>query len=150
MAKRYRSLLWMFLFFFSFGCGDESDVTEASLCPRFEEWVGEGCRPVEIIGVEEREFSFSRAGLTLHGTLTLPVTEGDYRPPVFVLAHGSGPNDRDATTTGNLGVSYGQEIPTFRILADRLGQQGVAVYRYDKRTFSSAVIEAMVSWHRDL
>lgn len=111
---------------------------------------GGGCRPVEIIGVEEREFSFSRAGLTLHGTLTLPVTEGDYRPPVFVLAHGSGPNDRDATTTGNLGVSYGQEIPTFRILADRLGQQGVAVYRYDKRTFSSAVIEAMVSWHRDL
>ncbi len=59
----------------------------------------------------------------LPGALTLP--EGDKLPAV-VLVHGSGPNDRNETL-GNTGV--------FRDLAEGLAAQGIAVLRYDKRTF---------------
>jgi dipeptidyl aminopeptidase/acylaminoacyl peptidase len=43
-----------------------------------------------------------------------------------VLVHGSGPNDRDETIGPN---------KTFKDLAIGLGSRGVAVLRYDKRTF---------------
>lgn len=61
----------------------------------------------------------------LPGTLTLP--EGVDAPvPAVVLVHGSGPNDRDET----VGV-----VKPFRDLADSLSQRGIAVLRYDKRTY---------------
>lgn len=103
-------------------------------CGRYEERLGGSCVPVTVTGVESRELAFERDGYTLHGTLTLPMTEGHYRPPVFVLAHGSGPQDRDETARGSLGVDYGQEVRTFELLADALTSTGAAVYRYDKRT----------------
>lgn len=103
-------------------------------CGRYEERIAGACHEVNVIGIEDRELSFERAGYTLHGTLTLPVFEGEYRPPVFVLVHGSGPNDRDETVTSGLGVSYGQKIQTFRMLAEALAGSGAAVFRYDKRT----------------
>ncbi len=66
------------------------------------------------------------------------VITGDYRmpatitypkkvknPPVAILVHGSGPNDKDETV-GNTKI--------FRDLAVGLAAQGVAVLRYDKRT----------------
>ncbi len=88
-----------------------------------------------VTSIESTELSFSRNdGYALHGTLTLPRTAGEYRPPVFVLTHGSGPNDRDETANGSLGVDYGQNIPLFKLLAEALAQSGAAVYRYDKRT----------------
>lgn len=63
----------------------------------------------------------------LPGTLTIPDGSGPF--PGVVLVHGSGPNDRDETIGPN---------KTFRDIAWGLASQGVAVLRYDKRTFKHA------------
>ena len=60
----------------------------------------------------------------LPGTLTLPKGDGPF--PAVVLVHGSGPNDRDETLVN---------LKPFRDLAEGLAAQGIAVYRYDKRTY---------------
>ncbi len=61
----------------------------------------------------------------LEGLLTLP--DDVSKPlPAVVLVHGSGPSDRDET--------MGQGKP-FRDLAYGLAGQGIAVLRYDKRTY---------------
>jgi dienelactone hydrolase len=60
----------------------------------------------------------------LDGTLTLPVGPGPF--PAAVLVHGSGPNDRDETVGAN---------KIFKDLAEGLASAGIAVLRYDKRTF---------------
>ncbi|MDQ7087774.1 MAG: alpha/beta fold hydrolase [Acidobacteriota bacterium] len=81
-------------------------------------------------GFEERELALKNGEITLGGTLTLP----DPRPseehalPAVVLVHGSGPNDRDETLGPN---------KPFRDLAHGLARHGIAVYRYDKRTFAA-------------
>jgi dienelactone hydrolase len=61
----------------------------------------------------------------LPGTLTVPNGAGPF--PGVVLVHGSGPNDRDEALGSN---------KPFRDLAWGLATQGVAVLRYDKRTFA--------------
>jgi uncharacterized protein len=63
----------------------------------------------------------------LPGTLTLP--EDSSHCPCVILVHGSGPNDRDETIGPN---------KPFRDLAWGLASKGVAVLRYDKRTFKYA------------
>ena len=64
----------------------------------------------------------------LPGVVTLP--SGDEPVPGVVLVHGSGPVDRDETVGPN---------KTFRDLALGLTARGVAVLRYDKRTYASEV-----------
>ena len=59
----------------------------------------------------------------LPATLTIPT--GVDRPPVVVLVHGSGPNDRDETIGPN---------KVFRDLAWGLATRGIASLRYEKRT----------------
>lgn len=76
-------------------------------------------------GIIEQELTASINGYELGGTLTLP-KEGDTFPCV-VLVHGSGPNDRDETILSN---------KPFRDIAWELAQRGIAVYRYDKRTYT--------------
>jgi alpha-beta hydrolase superfamily lysophospholipase len=61
----------------------------------------------------------------LPGTLTRP--RGVASAPLVILVHGSGPNDRDET--------LGPNTP-FRDLAHGLASRGIAVLRYDKRTFA--------------
>jgi len=62
----------------------------------------------------------------LGGTLTIP--EGAKTPyPAVVLVHGSGPNDRDESLYGN---------KPFRDIAEYLTSRGIAVLRYDKRTYA--------------
>jgi uncharacterized protein len=63
----------------------------------------------------------------LPGTLTMPA--GVELAPAVVLVHGSGPNDRDE--------SLGPNKP-FRDLAEGLSSKGIAVLRYDKRTYKYA------------
>ncbi len=63
-------------------------------------------------------------GGELGGTLTLPEGEGPF--PAVVLIHGSGPNDRDETIMNQ---------KPFKDLAEGLAKLGVAVYRFDKRTY---------------
>jgi len=64
----------------------------------------------------------------LGGTLTLP-KQIQGKLPAVVLVHGSGPSDRDEAV-----FAY----KPFRDIAWRLAEKGIAVLRYDKRTFTYA------------
>lgn len=80
-----------------------------------------------VTGIREIELKLPVAGeddWELPGILTLPEGDGTY--PVVILVHGSGPNDRDETVGNN---------KPFRDIANGLAQKGIAVYRYDKRTY---------------
>ena len=61
----------------------------------------------------------------LNGMLTIP-DETNRLLPAVVLVHGSGPSNMD----GNVGNNY-----PFKDLAEGLAERGIAVLRYDKRTF---------------
>ena len=56
--------------------------------------------------------------------LTLPAAEGTF--PAVILVQGSGPSDRDETVGA---------VAPFRDLAEMLTRRGIAVIRYDKRTY---------------
>lgn len=73
----------------------------------------------------EEDVVVGAEGWPLAGTLTRP--EGVEAAPLVVLVHGSGPHDRDET--------IGPNAP-FRDLAHGLASRGVAVLRYEKRTFA--------------
>jgi hypothetical protein len=73
------------------------------------------------------EVSVGSGPRSLPGTFTLP--PGAASCPAVVLIHGSGPLDRDST--------IGPYKP-FRDLAEGLARRGIAVLRYDKRTFRHA------------
>lgn len=60
----------------------------------------------------------------LPGTLTLPNGTGPF--PAVVLVHGSGAHDRDETIAAN---------KPFRDIAQGLAERGIAVLRYEKRTY---------------
>lgn len=109
-------------------------ATAIEPCARFEERTASGCEPVEVISLVSESTTVTRGGYGLHGTSLRPVTRGNYRAPGVVLVHGSGPQDRDENIKGTLGFHWGQNVPVFRLLAEGLARQGIAVYRYDKRT----------------
>ena len=73
----------------------------------------------------EEQVTVGDPGWPLPGTLTRP--KGINSAPLVILVHGSGPNDRDET--------LGPNTP-FRDLAHGLASRGIAVLRYDKRTFA--------------
>ena len=60
----------------------------------------------------------------LPGVLTVPKGEGPF--PAVVLIHGSGSSDRDETVGS---------LKPFRDLAEGLAEKGIAVYRFDKRSY---------------
>ena len=70
------------------------------------------------------EVTFGSAEYPISGSLTLPEGEGPF--PAVILVHGSGPSDRNE--------QIGPNLP-FMDLAEQLSAQGVAVLRYDKRTY---------------
>ena len=72
----------------------------------------------------DTEVTFGSEAYPICGSLTLP--EGDGPFPAVILVHGSGPNDRNE--------QIGPNLP-FMDLAEQLSAQGVAVLRYDKRTY---------------
>lgn len=77
---------------------------------------------------EETVVIGEKSRFPLEGTLTLPKNATGTVPAV-VLVQGSGPSDRNETA--------GAYTP-FRDLAWGLAEQGVAVLRYDKRTYAHA------------
>lgn len=74
--------------------------------------------------LEESAIEIVSGSYRLPGTLSLP--KNLEKAPVVILVHGSGPNDRDETIGPN---------KPFRDLAWGLSEQGIAVVRYDKRTY---------------
>ncbi|MDI6803490.1 MAG: alpha/beta fold hydrolase [Bacteroidota bacterium] len=78
---------------------------------------------VNIAKFKEVEVEFGLPEWRLKGTLTIP--RRIEKPPVVILVHGSGPNDRDETIGPN---------KPFKDLAWGFASKGVAVLRYDKRT----------------
>lgn len=76
-------------------------------------------------GIIEENYIFGLDGLELPATLSYPI-DIDAPYPVVILVHGSGPNDRDENILA--------QAP-FRDIAHGLADEGIAVFRYDKRTF---------------
>lgn len=74
----------------------------------------------------EQEITQTVPAGTLHGTLSLPATEG--RVPVVLLHAGSGATDRNGNSAALPGRS-----DSLRMLADALARAGIASLRYDKR-----------------
>lgn len=72
---------------------------------------------------EDVEFTNSKTGDVLAGTLTLPEKTGAY--PAVVLITGSGPHNRDEEVSGG--------HKPFLVLADHLTKKGIAVLRFDDR-----------------
>lgn len=75
-------------------------------------------------GVTEAEYSFASDGYVIPGTLTTPKEGTQF--PVVILVQGSGPSDRDESIYEN---------KPFRDIAWELAKQGIASYRYDKRSY---------------
>ena len=73
----------------------------------------------------ETDVTIGNGEWALPGALTIPRGAGPF--PGVVLVHGSGPNDRDESLGPN---------KIFRDLAWGLASRGVAVLRFDKRTFA--------------
>ncbi|HSN01118.1 MAG TPA: alpha/beta fold hydrolase [Rudaea sp.] len=71
----------------------------------------------------ERPLAVSSPLGPLPGTLDMPQGDGPF--PAVLLVAGSGPNDRDETIGPN---------KPFADIARRLAEQGIATFRYDKRT----------------
>lgn len=80
----------------------------------------------EIEGAKETEVTFGEKEFQISGTLSIPDT-GEASYPVVVLVHGAGPSDRNESVYGN---------KPFKDIATGLIQKGIAVLRYDKRTFT--------------
>lgn len=76
-------------------------------------------------GIVEEAVTVGDGDWALPGTLTLPESGSSF--PAVVLVHGSGPNDRNETVGSTM---------LFRDMAWKLAQNGIAVLRYDKRTFA--------------
>lgn len=71
---------------------------------------------------KEEEIKFSNGDITFAGTLTLPLKEGKH--PAAILITGSGPQNRDENILG---------FKIFKIIAEHLSANGIAVLRYDDR-----------------
>jgi dienelactone hydrolase len=84
---------------------------------------------VDTASFREETLTIGGPQFPLGATMTVPNGDGPF--PVVVLVHGSGPNDRDETVGPNR---------PFRDLAWGLATRGVAVLRYDKRTFAHGAV----------
>lgn len=72
----------------------------------------------------EKNITITHDEINLPAIITIPKGKGPF--PAIILVHGSGPNDKDET--------IGRNKP-FKDLAWGLASKGIAVLRYDKRTF---------------
>lgn len=88
---------------------------------------------------EEVTFDNDREGIvTLAGTLTLPLTGGPH--PAVVMITGSGPQNRDEELFG---------FKPFKIIANHLTPNGVAVLRYDDRGVGGSTGNVAISTSQD-
>lgn len=80
--------------------------------------------PFDSVHLEESPIEVTTGNYKLPGILTRP--KGKAHLPIVILVHGSGPQDRD----GSIGPNK-----IYRDIAWGLAAQGIAVLRYDKRTY---------------
>jgi pimeloyl-ACP methyl ester carboxylesterase len=80
---------------------------------------------MEFVSYLAEDVTFENGDITLAGTLTLPDIQGPH--PAVVLITGSGPQDRDES------LAPVASIKPFRLIADALTPEGIAVLRYDDR-----------------
>ena len=85
------------------------------------------------------EVTFANDAQKLVGTLTIPKT-GTAPFPAVVIISGSGPQDRDGSTILNI----------YRLIAERLSANGVAVLRVDDRGAGKSSMPAKATSYRDL
>ena len=87
----------------------------------------------------ETDVSFDAAGMTVHGTLTMPAGEGPH--PAVLLIAGSGPTDRNWNSPllpGDNGSAA--------LLARGLAERSIASLRYDKRGTGKTGVPQTVTW----
>jgi hypothetical protein len=84
------------------------------------------------------DVTFSNGPVTLAGTLTLPAGDGPF--PALVLLTGSGAQNRDEELFG---------FKPFKIIAEHLADQGVAVLRYDDRGVGGSTGSVLASTTED-
>jgi len=91
--------------------------------------------------MREQDVSIDSAGVSLAGTLCLPVEDG--RHPIVLMLHGTGPLDRDENFAG-------QRLNVFNAIAHRLAGAGIASIRYDKRGCGKSGGDYFSAGHSDL
>jgi pimeloyl-ACP methyl ester carboxylesterase len=84
--------------------------------------VGQAPAPPEPVPYLEEEVKIQNGPITLAGTLTMPRSGGPF--PAVVMITGSGAQNRDEELVG---------FKPFRVIADHLTGQGIAVLRCDDR-----------------
>lgn len=77
---------------------------------------------IENASYKQEAVTFTNGDITFAGTLTIPDAQGEH--PAMVMITGSGPQNRDEEIMG---------LKPFRIIADYLTRNGIAVLRYDDR-----------------
>jgi len=124
---RFESLFERSLVRISFFFTEDEKVAGLLLQPGEEPLPWEKPAYVDESRFREEEVIIGSGKWQLPGTLTIPVGEGPFA--AVVLVHGSGAHDRDETIGPN---------KPFKELAWGLACQGIAVLRYDKRTYACA------------
>lgn len=96
--------------------------TQAGLKGAFTLTKGVKKEVVEEKNFKEEEVTFKNGDITFAGTLSIPPKSGKH--PAVVMITGSGPQNRDETVAG---------FKIFKVIADYLTTNGIAVLRYDDR-----------------
>ncbi len=104
-------------------------ITGFYLAPRSQTIPYVKAEYVDTTKFKEINTEFAYSYYPIPGTMSLPKNAD--KTPVVILVHGSGPHDRDESIGPN---------KVFRDLAWGLSSNGIAVLRYDKRTFAHATI----------
>ena len=96
-------------------CGGQSQTTTATA--------------TAATGASERDVTYPGVnGVTLAGTLEIPVHQPGQQVPGVIIVAGSGPVDRNGNES-----AAGFVTNLYQQIADQLAQQGIASLRYDKR-----------------
>lgn len=104
-------------------------ITGFYLAPRSQTMPYVKAEYVDTTKFKEINTEFAYSFFPIPGTISLP--NNIDKAPVLILVHGSGPHDRDESIGPN---------KVFRDIAWGLSSNGIAVLRYDKRTFAHAPI----------
>lgn len=102
---------------------DRETLYEPVFLAAVESMAPMGAQPEEEVPYHVEGVAFNNGDITLVGTLTRPDVAGQH--PAVVLMTGSGPQTRDEEVVPG--------FPLFKIIADALTREGIAVLRFDDR-----------------